>query len=281
MKVYLKVLALTGSFVFLASCQTMYLGMLFDDHQQGYQEYLASDDHYKAFMVAEWRTEDAFGDWQMSQRRINEFGKESPEEVIKILYDYCETVKAPEQTCRLYALGNQKVWTLYKPSSFQPMIDAYKARLGSQRVAAIAKKYDDERQSLDLTSAIARQQQIAEPQQDEAQNEVAAAETNESQQSLEDLAAMMEAQQGAPPAADDSVADEARRVADFKSLYEKKATEMASAAGTDATSSFTADMLAWQDIGNSTDPDDFELFLKAFEASPFAAIAKVKLDALK
>ncbi len=283
----LKVLLLSPLLLTLMGCQTYYLGMLFDDHEAPYQEYLAEDNHYKAFMVAEWRTEDSWGDWQMTQHRINEFGKETPEEVIQVLYDYCETVKAANQTCRLYALGNQRVWALHKPASFEPMIRAYKKRLGSSRVVAIAKKFQDKRQSLDLGKAIERQQSRKKSKQPKAQIETPTiAAPPQKRQSLADLASQMEVNQAsldqnAPNLSSSrsaSVTEDEKDASAFKEIYESKAQRLASI---DGASAITADMLAWKDIGKSVQSRPFQLFIWAFEDSPFTAIARAKLEAMK
>ena len=42
-----------------------------------------------------------------------------------------------------------------------------------------------------------------------------------------------------------------------------------------------ADIVAWQSIQNSTNPEEFEAFILAFRDSPFAGIARVKMKALK
>lgn len=297
MKAIFKLLTLMGLFGLLAGCEFNRPGKLLDFHHDGYQEYLASSDHYKAFMLSEWAEEDALGDYAISQRRINDFGKETPEQVIDGLFEYCERIKAPGHTCRLYALGNQRVWTLYRPSSFAPMIRAYKARLGPAKVAAIAKIFDDKRQELDLTAAIERQRSLkktAKPKSTATTDKLKSIVKKKKRRRLDDLANQMESMQAGTDLQTarklqtanvsnptkgkvDGVSDS--QVAIFKALYESKVAEMGAAAS--ASTAPTADMLAWKDIGSSAVVNNFKLFLKAFETSPFAAMARAKLNDLE
>lgn len=137
----------------LSACENR-LGELLGGHQAPYQDYLKLDKPYKAFMVAEWLRADGY----MSQTRMYDYNKDSVEELIEGLYKFCEkTMKSPEQTCRLYALGNTRIWTMYRPAAYSSLINEYKARLGQDMVAKIEGRMKAKKESEDLTSIINRQ----------------------------------------------------------------------------------------------------------------------------
>lgn len=153
MKVAYKWVLLFTVMISLSACENR-LGELLDGHRAPYQDYLKLDKPYKAFMVAEWLRSDGY----MSQTRMYDYNKDSVEELIEGLYKFCKNqMKSPEQTCRLYALGDTRIWTLYPPASYSSLINAYKARLGQNIVAEIEGRVEAKKKSEDLTSIIKRQ----------------------------------------------------------------------------------------------------------------------------